>query len=77
MFIRLFCPCVKVSCLSLIKGILENTDYHEWIGPPILQVYGKPSKIHLKTCNQNESKKIFEIAEEIYNQIKKFFEGNF
>lgn len=68
--IGMFCPNKKQASLSLIKGIFENTNYHEWIGPPILQVYGKPKKINLKTCNFNESKKIFNISENIYTKIK-------
>lgn len=70
-FIKLFCPNIKKASLSLIKGIFETTSYHKWIGPPFLQVYGKPKKIKLKTCSEKESKKIFKIAEEIYEKNKK------
>ena len=69
LFIGLFCPSVKKASLHLVKGVFENTDYHEWIGPLILQVYGKPKKIRLKTCSNQESKKIFETAEDVYNKI--------
>ncbi len=71
LFIGMFCPSQQKASLHLIKGVLENTGYYEWIGPPILQVYGKPKKIKLKSCSNQESKKIFEIAEDIYNDIKK------
>lgn len=71
LFIGLFCPSGKKATLSLIKGVFDSTSYNEWIGPPIFQVYGKPKKIKLKTCNATESKKIFEIAENIYQDIKK------
>ncbi len=70
-FIGLFCPSKEKASLPLIKGVFENTDYHEWIGPPILKVYGKPKKIKLKSCSEDESKRIFEIAENIYLNIKK------
>ena len=70
-FIGLFCPNTKKASLSLIKGVFDSTSYHEWIGPPIFQVYGKPTKTNLKTCPEIESKKIFEIAEKIYENIKK------
>ncbi len=69
--IGIFCPSIKKASLSLIKGIFTTTSYHEWIGPSILQIYGKPKKIKLKTCSEIESKKIFEIAEYIYLKIKK------
>ena len=69
LFIGFFCPSTKKASLHLLKGIFENTTYNEWIGPPIIQVYGKPKKIKLKSCSTKESNKIFEIAEEIYDTI--------
>ena len=70
-FIKLFCPSVKVAGLNLIKGVFANTDYHEWIGPRFFNVWGKPKKHKLKTCSEVESKKIFVIAEEINKILKK------
>ena len=70
-FIGLFCPSNEKAGLSLVKGIFENTSYHEWIGPPVLQVYGCPKKIKLKTCSYDESHNIFKIAEDIYFKVKK------
>lgn len=69
--IGLFCPSINKACLPLIKGVFDSTQYIEWIGPPIFQVYGKPKKIKLKTCSETESKKILEIAEEIILKVKK------
>ncbi len=69
--IGLFCPSTQRASLALIKGVFENTTHNEWIGPPILQVYGNPKKIKLKSCSENESKKIFEITNEIFNTLKK------
>ena len=71
LFIGLFCPSTKEASLSLVAGVFNTTSHLEWIGPPIFQVYGKPKKIKLKTCNATEIKKIFEIAENIYQDIKK------
>ena len=71
LIIGLVCPTSKKACLSLIQGLFENTDYHKWIGPSILNIWGKPKKKKLKTCTESESNKIFEIAENIYNTIKK------
>ncbi len=70
-FIGAFCPSPQQASLPLIKGVFDNTSYHEWIGPPILNVYGKPRKIKLTTCSQQESQTIFEIAENIFNEITK------
>ena len=59
----------KKACLSIIKGLFDNTDYHNWIGPKISNIWGSPKKMRLKTCTESESKKIFEIAENIYNSL--------
>lgn len=66
--IKLFFPAPQKAILSIISAIFNSTGYHEWIGPAILQVYGKPPKSKLKTCSLVESEKIFEIAESIYNE---------
>ncbi len=60
----------KKACLSIIKGIFDDCDYHEWIGPKIFGIWGQPKKSNLKTCSNEESEKIFQIAEKIYNDIK-------
>ena len=60
----------KKACLSIIKGIFDDCDYHEWIGPKIFGIWGQPKKSKLKTCSNEESEKIFKIAEKIYNDIK-------
>lgn len=70
-FIGLFCPSVKKASLHLLKGVFDTTSYHEWIGPKLLQVYGKPKKIKLTTCHKDESNTIFKIAENIFNEIEK------
>lgn len=64
-------PKPKTASLNFIKGVFENTCYHEWIGPSFLQIYGKPTKIKLKTCTNEESEMIFKTAESIYQSIKK------
>ena len=57
------------ACLSIIKGIFDDCDYHEWIGPKIFGIWGQPKKSKLKTCSNEESKKIFQIAEKIYSNL--------
>jgi len=70
-FIKFFFPSVEKASLSLIKGVFENTNYLEWIGPKILNVWGKPKKVKLRNINKTEINKIFKIAEEIYNNLTK------
>jgi len=69
--IKLFFPNNKKAALSLLKGIFENTNYLEWIGPKHLTIWGNPKKQYLKNIKQTEIKKIYDIAERIYKDIKK------
>ena len=68
-FIKLFFPHPKKASLSIIYGSNHNCRYHEWIGPRILNVWGKPKINKLKTCTNQESQEIFSIAENLYNSI--------
>lgn len=61
----------KKAALSVLKGVFEATDYHHWIGPKFFNVWGLPKNKPLKTCSINESKKIFNLAEKVYNEISK------
>ena len=69
-FIGLFCPNTVKACLSLIKGVFENTSPQHWLGPGVLNVWGKPKEKKLK-CSKDECDKIFKIAENIYENLKK------
>lgn len=67
--IRLFFPSPKKAVLSVLYGTNHKTNYHEWIGPRIFNIWGTPKISKLKTCIIQESEKIYQIAEEIYNKI--------
>lgn len=58
------------AALSVVKGIFEPTSYHTWHGPRIFNVWGLPSKKGLHTCAVAESRRIDEISEGIYLDIK-------
>lgn len=60
----------KKAALSILKGVFENTDYHEWIGPRFFDIWGYPRKSKLKTCSGVESQRIFESAENLYDKVK-------
>jgi len=59
----------KKASLSIIKGVFESTEYHTWWGPKVFNVWGYPKKTKLKTCSAEESKKIFELANDIYGKL--------
>lgn len=58
------------ACLSVLRGVFEDTGYHEWIGPRFFDVWGLPKKKPLSTCTEEESRQIAMRAEEIYRYIK-------
>lgn len=69
--IKLLFPSPKKACLNILYGTNHITNYHEWIGPSIFNIWGKPKKKLLSTCKKEESKSIFNQAEKIYNLINK------
>ena len=61
----------KKSSLCVIKGLFEDLNYNEWIGPKYFGVWGKPKKSSLKQISNEEILHIFQDAEENYNLIEK------
>ncbi len=61
----------KKAALSVLLGVFVSTDYHEWIGPRIFDVWGLPKKKKLRTVSEAESLRIGKTAEEIYNSYKR------
>ena len=59
----------RKASLSIIKGVFSDTEYHTWWGPRLFNVWGYPRKSKLKTCSIDESKKIFELSNEIYSGL--------
>ena len=59
----------RVACLSVLLGIFKNCEYLEWIGPGLLNVWGKPKKQRLKTVSKTEREFIAKTAEEIYKKL--------
>ncbi len=47
-------PKPKRACLSVIKGVFEDTDVCEWIGPRYFDVWGMPKKSRLCTVSEDE-----------------------
>ncbi len=61
----------KRACLSILRGVFENTEYCRWIGPRLFDVWGYPKNKRLDTCKTREREQIAEIAEKIYLEIRK------
>lgn len=67
--IKLLFPNPIKASLSLLKGIFENTDNNDWIAPKHFNIWGCPKQCKIKGFNLDESKNIFNIAENIYEKI--------
>lgn len=61
----------ETACLSILEGMFDCCGYHEWIGPSLFDVWGIPAKRKLSTCSEEESQRIFETAERVYEAMKK------
>ena len=59
-----------LACLSILRGVFENCGKYEWIGPKWFDLWGAPARRRLTTCSPEESRWIFETAEEIYQRMK-------
>ena len=51
---KIIFPSPRVACLSILKGVFEDTEDREWIGPCLFDVWGKPKKKRLRTVSDRE-----------------------
>lgn len=61
----------RKSSLNIIKSMFCETNQNQWVGPRFFNIWGKPKIKSLNTCRVDEQNKIFEIAENIYQNLKK------
>ncbi len=66
----IFMP-AKKAALSVLYGIFHDTPYHTWIGPRVFDIWGLPTRKMLRTCKREESRKIHNISEKIYQKVQK------
>ena len=59
----------KKACLSILRGVFEESGYCRWIGPELFDVWGFPKNKRLGTCKADEIGRIAEIADKIYFEI--------
>ncbi len=69
-FMTIFFQGKKKASRSINKAITIDTKYLEWVGPHILNVYGKPKVCKIKKLKQDEIDKIYTKANELYKEIK-------
>lgn len=56
----------RCAALSILAGVFLSTEYGEWIGPRIFDVWGVPQKKVLRSCSREEREAIARIAEEVF-----------
>lgn len=59
----------KTAALCVLRGLFEKTEHRFWIGPAIFDVWGLPKKTKLATVSDEESRRIFDVAEEIFGRM--------
>ena len=57
------------ACLSILRGVFEDTVPGEWIGPGLFDIWGLPKKRRLHTCKPDEAAKIAAIAKDIQQTL--------
>lgn len=70
LIMKLFFPKPEVAALNIVKGVFENIEHNQWIGPKIARVWGRPTITSLPESTAEERAKIFNIAENICKVIE-------
>ena len=68
---KIIFPHPRAACLSILAGLFTDCKTGEWIGPTLLDVWGKPRKKPLRTASEAEAERISAIAEKIYQDLSK------
>lgn len=66
---KLFFPKAEVAALNIVRGVFEDLNNDEWIGPRFLRVWGVPTISKLPESTAVERAKIFNLAENICKLI--------
>ena len=59
----------KKASLCILKGVFENCNHGEWIGPSIFGVWGFPVKSKLKSFDKNEAERMYSSAMNLIGKI--------
>lgn len=57
------------ACLSILRGVYEETQPGEWIGPCRFDVWGLPKKSRYDTYSEEEKARVCAEAERIYQML--------
>ncbi len=71
---RVLFPSPKTACRSIRQGVFEDCGENEWIGPAVLDIWGRPKKRILHTCQPAEAADIARTADRIYNELRDMYD---
>lgn len=57
------------ASLCILRGLFEDCEKNEWIGPRLFNIWGLPKKQRLTTCTKEEAERIDLLADEIYQKM--------
>ncbi len=60
----------KKASICAILGLNTTLNSYEWLGPKYFDIWGKPIPKNIKKISENEKLDIYNLANEIYNQIE-------
>ena len=70
---KIIFPGTKRACLSILRGVFEDTEGEEWIGPALFDVWGMPKKKKLRSLVSGELEYFREWSE---RDVEKGLSGN-
>ncbi len=59
----------RAAALSILRGVLEKSEYRTWIGPRLFDIWGKPSVKRLTTATDEEVARIDRTARDVYARL--------
>ena len=59
----------RAAALSVVRGVIEGSEYRTWIGPRLFDVWGKPKVKRLRTASDEEIAYIDRTARYIYEEL--------
>ncbi len=62
-------PSPRKAALCIISGVFDTCSHSEWVGPALLDIWGRPKKKRLLGVSRAESREIGERARELYGKI--------
>ncbi len=67
---KIIFPPPRVAARNIVYGMFDSIEKNEWIGPRYFNIWGRPEKHRLTTCQEDERQMIFKNAELLADRVK-------